>query len=100
MRYISKNLVFTAGKPRNGVTQVNRRAEWPCYVSAVTDWGVSALATYRLYRLDGAGRISAAEWIEAADDEQARLRARGQSSGRYELWERNRLVHRETGRGD
>jgi hypothetical protein len=54
------------------------------------------LPTYRLYRLDGAGRISGAEWIEAADDDEARLKARSQSSGRYELWERYRLVRRVT----
>jgi hypothetical protein len=54
------------------------------------------LPTYRLYRLDGAGRINtAAEWLEAADDEQARCKARDlASSGRYELWDRNRLVDR------
>jgi len=38
------------------------------------------LASYRLYRLDGAGKISSAEWIEATDDEDAaregRLRAK------------------------
>jgi len=60
-------------------------------------WGIR-LPTYRLYRLDGAGRISGAEWIEAADDEEARSKSRGQSgSGRYELWERYRLVERVTG---
>jgi hypothetical protein len=54
--------------------------------------------TYRLYRLDGAGRISAAEWIEAADDEQAREKARSRwPSDGYELWQRNRLVSREKG---
>ena len=58
------------------------------------------MTTYRLYRLDGAGRIVAAEWIEAADDVQARIEAGKQSSGRYELWDRNRLVHRETGARD
>ncbi|MGE5564109.1 MAG: hypothetical protein ACM3ZV_12520 [Bacillota bacterium] len=55
------------------------------------------MPTYRLYRLDGAGRISTAEWIDAADDEAARRLAFDQSSGRYELWQRNRLVHREAG---
>lgn len=55
------------------------------------------LPTYRLYRLDGAGRISAAEWIEAADDEDACAKAR-QFCGRFELWERNRLVERENRR--
>jgi len=61
--------------------------------------GDFCLPTYRLYRLDGAGRISAADWIEAADDEGAREQAREQCSGRYELWERNRLVRREAGGG-
>jgi hypothetical protein len=57
--------------------------------------------TYRLYRLDGAGRISAAEWIDAADDEQALSTARAQSkSGGYELWDKQRLVHRERRSGD
>jgi hypothetical protein len=53
------------------------------------------LPSYRLYRLDGAGRISGAEWIEAVNDEDARSKARSQlSSGGYELWERYRLVER------
>jgi hypothetical protein len=53
------------------------------------------LPTYRLYRLDGAGRISAADWIDAVDDDDARAKARGHpSSGGYELWERYRLVER------
>jgi hypothetical protein len=56
------------------------------------------LPTYRLYRLDGAGRISGAEWIEAGDDDEARSKARSDcSSGRYELWERYRLVERVSG---
>jgi len=53
------------------------------------------LPTYRLYRLDGAGRISAAEWIEAAGDDEARSIARSNAqSRRYELWHRSRLVDR------
>jgi len=53
------------------------------------------LPTYRLYRLDGAGRISGADWIDAANDDEARSQARSQSSsGGYELWERYRLVER------
>jgi hypothetical protein len=53
------------------------------------------LPTYRLYRLDGAGKISTAEWIEAADDEQARLKAHESLNGaNHELWDRNRLVGR------
>ena len=58
--------------------------------------GVLRLPTYRLYRLDGAGRISGADWIDAADDDEARAKARSHSSssGGYELWERYRLVER------
>jgi hypothetical protein len=53
------------------------------------------LANYRLYRLDGAGKIDAAEWIEAADDEQALQLARGKGAGHpYELWYGKRLVVR------
>ncbi|NUQ18629.1 MAG: hypothetical protein HOP95_09290 [Sphingomonas sp.] len=63
------------------------------------------MPTYRLYRLDGAGRISGAEWVEAADDDDARSKARSQSSSAgYELWERYRLVERskvgDEGAGD
>jgi hypothetical protein len=51
------------------------------------------LPTYRLYRLDGDGRISAAEWIEAADDDEARLKAAAECpSGRFELWDRHRRI--------
>lgn len=69
-----------------------------CYPLAVP---VGArLPTYRLYRLDGAGRINAAaEWIEAADDDQACSSARERAAaGRYELWDGNRLVERGAGR--
>jgi hypothetical protein len=57
--------------------------------------GEFALRTYRLYRLDGAGKISAAEWIEAIDDEEAHLKAQAYpDTASYELWERKRLVGR------
>lgn len=51
---------------------------------------------YRLYRIDGDGRIGAAEWLEAADDQSAgdqaaRLCGDG---GTVELWARDRLVAR------
>jgi hypothetical protein len=53
------------------------------------------LPTYRLYRLDGAGKITAAEWVEADDDEQARLKAHASvDRASFELWDRNRLVGR------
>jgi hypothetical protein len=55
--------------------------------------GCRVLPAYRLYRLDGAGKISSADWIAAeADDEalrQAEVMARGAS---FELWDRKRLV--------
>jgi hypothetical protein len=72
--------------------QVNQAAREPCYRLCV-DPGGNALPTYRLYRLDGAGKISTAEWIEAEADDHALSQARelvGNSS--FELWERNRLV--------
>ncbi|MEO6224653.1 MAG: hypothetical protein ABIO80_02200 [Sphingomicrobium sp.] len=49
--------------------------------------------SYRLYRLDGAGKITAADWIDAFNDDDAVSAAREQcGDGRHELWERNRLV--------
>lgn len=53
------------------------------------------MPNYRLYRLDGAGRINGAEWVDAADDVEARSKALTQCpSGSFELWERKRLVER------
>ena len=59
------------------------------------------MPSYRLYRLDGAGSIASADWIEAADDEEAARLAREQvPHGLAEIWERNRLVARlEPGEG-
>lgn len=54
------------------------------------------MANYRLYRLDGAGKIDAAEWIEADDDVQALNLARGRGAGSpFELWYGKRLVVRK-----
>jgi hypothetical protein len=51
------------------------------------------LPSYRLYRLDGAGRIISADWLEAKADEEALRMAREQVDGeRFELWDRNRLI--------
>jgi hypothetical protein len=51
--------------------------------------------SYRLYRIDGAGSITSAEWIEAADDEEVARLAREQvPQGLAEIWQRNRLVAR------
>lgn len=53
------------------------------------------MANYRLYRLDGAGKITNAEWIEASGDEHALDEARGRAqTGSFELWDKDRLVER------
>lgn len=53
------------------------------------------MPSYRLYSLDGAGNITMAEWLEAADDHDAVSRARARrDSATLELWDRNRLVGR------
>jgi hypothetical protein len=53
------------------------------------------VATYRLYCLDGVGKVASAEWIDAGTDEEA-LEAAGQlRDGRMcELWQNSRLVAR------
>lgn len=57
--------------------------------------GEFALSNYRLYRLDGAGKITNAEWIEAGGDADALAEARQRAAtGSFELWEKNRLVER------
>ena len=52
------------------------------------------MPAYRFYRLDGAGKIIKADWIAADDDDQAIVHARQRAEGRFELWDRNRLVAR------
>ena len=48
-----------------------------------------------LYRLDGAGKITRAECIEALADDDARTEAVNRSdSGSFELWEKDRLIER------
>jgi hypothetical protein len=58
------------------------------------------LPSYRLYRLDGAGKIVSAEWVEAADDDAAARHARERKLPvTCEMWDRNRFVARiEPGR--
>lgn len=54
-----------------------------------------SLPSYRLYRLDGAGKIVSAEWVEASDDAAAEKHARDRDLPvTSEIWERNRLVAR------
>jgi hypothetical protein len=51
------------------------------------------MAHYRLYCLDGIGKISAAEWLDAADDDEAIQAATDlKKTVPCELWDRNRLV--------
>lgn len=53
------------------------------------------MSAYRLYRVDGAGKILSAEWLEAANDESAVAQARTCAEGtRCEIWQRERLVAR------
>jgi hypothetical protein len=53
------------------------------------------LAEYRHYRLDGAGKISTAEWLDAASDEEAVQQVRERKLPfKSEIWARNRLVAR------
>ena len=53
------------------------------------------MATYRLYCLDGVGKVESAEWIEADDDEAAIEVADRMREGRAcELWQNSRLVER------
>ncbi|GAA4756463.1 hypothetical protein GCM10023264_25130 [Sphingomonas daechungensis] len=53
------------------------------------------MGNYRLYCLDGVGKVMSAEWIEAEDDEAAIAAAREKIDGhRYELWSNSRLVMR------
>lgn len=53
------------------------------------------MPAYRLYRVDGAGKILTAEWLEASDDESALDAARTSANGdRCELWQKQRLVAR------
>lgn len=71
---------------------MNLDDEHPCYALPT---GGAGLPSYRLYRLDGAGKIIGADWIDAEDDEQAIREASTLVDGaRYELWDRRRLVTR------
>ena len=53
------------------------------------------MATYRLYCLDGVGKVASAEWIDADSDEEALDEAERLRRGRScELWANSRLVAR------
>ena len=51
---------------------------------------------YRVYHLDSAGRVSSAEWLEAAGDTAAISAARPSMTVQCELWQGRRLVTRLT----
>lgn len=52
------------------------------------------MRVYRFYCMDGAGRISLADWIDAGDDNGAIAKARKINHGARmcEVWDRDRLV--------
>ena len=55
------------------------------------------MPTYRVYQLDGAGRIGRGEWIEAANLEQAEAIARGRCETgalMIELWGEGKRIDR------
>lgn len=56
--------------------------------------GYCVMPDYRLYCLDGAGRIRLADWITADTDEAAIEKVRSQYRGavKCEIWHRQRLV--------
>jgi hypothetical protein len=58
-------------------------------------WG-GAMATYRIYCLDGVGHISLADWVIADTDEEAISKARSLRRGaqKCELWLKSRLIAR------
>jgi len=51
------------------------------------------MSNYRLYCYDGAGKVWAADWIEAASDQQAMEAARHLDAGvKCEVWKGKRFV--------
>ena len=52
------------------------------------------MPAYRLYHLDGSGRVDSAEWVEAADDSAAAVQASKQElkAVSAELWQGKRRV--------
>lgn len=63
--------------------------------SAAQIFGFEQVAFYRLYCLDGAGKVESAEWVEADDDQAAIEVATDKQDGHQcELWQGARLVAR------
>lgn len=65
------------------------RGVWACVPGG-------AMAAYRIYCMDGAGRISSADWIDAKNDEDAvgQTRKLKEKAVRCEIWQKDRLVAR------
>ena len=89
---VQKKARIFSNKLRLLVTQVNRTSG-RAVLAACKPGGERTLPTYRLYRLDGAGSIVSADWIEADSDELALEQAQERAGERrFELWQQNRLV--------
>ena len=74
------------------LSSVNEDPPGQCYSARS---GGEFMPAYRLYRVDGAGSILSAEWLEAADDQAALSQARARADGTWcEVWQRDRLVAR------
>ena len=57
--------------------------------------GFAYMPAYRLYYLDGTGKVASAEWLDATDDDTALALARDLcKTRRCELWDRQRLIAR------
>jgi hypothetical protein len=66
-----------------------------CRFVAAQTFRFHAVADYRLYCLDGVGKVSSAEWMAAGDDEAAIEVAKKTHDGHQcELWQGKRLVAR------
>jgi hypothetical protein len=59
--------------------------------------GTPAMGKYTVYRLDGAGKIRAVEWLDALDDRYALEGARAiAETGGCEVWQLDRKIGRVT----
>lgn len=73
----------------------NARFGAKCRFGGARKFGFHAVADYRLYCLDGLGKLTSAEWIGAGDDEAAIEVAKKTHDGHQcELWQGKRLVGR------
>ena len=52
------------------------------------------VSQYRIFHLDGSGRVSSTDWLDADGDQAAISAARDRNSLHCELWQGRRLVTR------